>query len=323
MNKAIVFASALTAMVGAMPLPAAAQFPAKPITLIIGFAPGGPSDVMARILTKRMEEILKQSLVIENRAGAGGGIAAIAVARAAPDGYTILLATGSSLAINVSLYKNLGYDPEKDFEPISLIGVQTNVLYTHPSVPAKTLAEFVAYAKANPGKLSFGSGGVGTPAHLAGELLRIKANIEYTHVPFRGTGPTLQSVIGNHVPTAFNPPSPLLPHLQAGTIKAIAVTTLQRTPALPDLPTIAESGYPGFDAATWHALVAPAGTPKAVIAALHGAIDATLKDPAVRKALIDLGVDVIGSSPDQLRAYIKSEIPKWAEVVKASGAKVD
>src|SRR5260221_5637450 len=184
---------------------------------MIGFAPGGPSDVMARILTKKMEEILKQPLVIENRAGAGGSIAGAAVARAAPDGYTVLLATGSLLAINVSLYKNVGYDPEKDFEPIGLIGTQTNLLYLHPgSVPAKTLAEFVAFVKANPNKLTFGSGGIGTPAHLAGELLKVEAGIEMAHAPFRGTGQALQSVIGGPVPTAFNPPSPLLPHLGDG-----------------------------------------------------------------------------------------------------------
>ena len=301
----------------------AADYPTRPVTLVIGFAPGGPSDVMARLLTRKMEEILKQPLIIENRVGAGGGVAANAAARAAPDGHTLLLATGSSLAINVSLYKNLGYDPEKDFEPISLVGVQTNVLYANPSLPAKTLTDFVAYAKANPGKLSFGSGGVGTPAHLAGELLRIKAGIEYTHVPFRGTGPALQSVIGNHVPTAFNPPSPLVPHLQSGAIKAIAITTLKRTPALPDVPTIAESGYPGFDAATWHAIVAPAGLPADVRTKLHQAIHQTLNEPATRKAFADLGVDVVNGTPAELRAYIKSEIPKWAEVVKASGAKVD
>ncbi len=220
----------LAAVVAAMPVAGAVEFPTKPITLILGFAPGGPSDVMARILTKKMEAVLKQPVVIENRAGAGGGIAANAVARAAPDGYTILLATGSSLAINVSLYKNLGYDPEKDFEPISLIGTQTNLLYTHPgSVPATTLPEFVAYVKANPGKLTFGSGGIGTPAHLAGELLKVEAGIEMTHAPFRGTGQALQSVIGGHVPVAFNPPSPLLPHLESGALRAIAVTTLQRT----------------------------------------------------------------------------------------------
>jgi tripartite-type tricarboxylate transporter receptor subunit TctC len=304
--------------------PAAAQFPSKPITLIIGFAPGGPSDVMARILTKKMEEILKQPVVVENRAGAGGGIAATAVTKAAPDGYTILLATGSSLAINVSLYKNLGYDPEKDFDPICLIGTQTNLLYVHPgSVPAKTLKEFVDYVKANPGKLTFGSGGIGTPAHLAGELLKVEAKIEMTHAPFRGTGQALQSVIGGHVPVAFNPPSPLLPHLQSGSLRGIAVTTLVRTPALPDTPTIAESGYPGFDAATWHALVAPPGLPKDVAATLSRAIRETLNDAATKKALTDLGVDLVNSTPEHLRDYIKSEIPKWAKVVKASGAKVE
>lgn len=321
--KAATLVAGVLALVCSAPLGNASDYPNKPITLIIGFAPGGPSDVMARILTRKMEELLKQPVVIENRAGAGGGLAANAVARSPADGYTILLATGSSLAINVSLYKNLGYDPAKDFDPISLVGVQTNVLYTHPSVPAKTIKEFVDYAKANPGKLSFGSGGNGTPAHLAGELLKIKAGIQYTHIPFRGTGPALQAVIGGHVLTAFNPPSPLLPHLQAGSIKAIAITTLKRTAALPDVPTIAESGYPGFDAATWHAIVAPPNLPKDVVAALHKAVSQTLDDPGTRKALTELGVDVVNSKPEELRAYIKSEIPKWAGVVKASGATVD
>jgi tripartite-type tricarboxylate transporter receptor subunit TctC len=321
MKTAVLLASA--ALVCAAPLARAADYPSKPITLMIGFAPGGPSDVMARILTKKMEEILKQPLVIENRAGAGGSIAGAAVARAAPDGYTLLLATGSLLAINVSLYKNIGYDPEKDFEPISMIGTQTNVLYLHPSVPATLLGELIAYAKANPGKLSFGSGGNGTPAHLAGELLKLEAKIDITHVPFRGTGPALQAVIGGHVPMAFNPPSPLLPHIQSGTIRPLAITTLKRTAVLLDVPTIAESGFPGFEAMTWHALVAPAGTPKDVIATLHRATAATVNDPLVRKALTDLGVDVVGGTPEELRAYVKSEIPKWAEVVRASGAKVD
>ena len=243
MKKAIAFlASAALACSASVAL--AADYPTKPITLMIGFAPGGPSDVMARILTRKMEEILKQPFVIENRAGAAGGIAGAAVARAAPDGYTVLLGTGTILAINVSLYKNLGYDPEKDFEPISVIGTQTNVLYIHPSVPAKSLAELIAHAKANPGKLSFGSGGNGTPAHLAGELLKIEAKIDITHVPFRGTGPALQSVIGAHVPMAFNPPSPLIPHIQSGAIRPIAITTLKRTAVLPDIPTIAEFGFP-------------------------------------------------------------------------------
>jgi len=310
-----------TALIAAVPLQSATAYPTKPITMVLGFAPGGPSDVMARVLSKKMEEHLKQPIIIENRAGAGGTIAGGIVARAAPDGHTIMLASGSILAINVTLYPNVPYDSIKDYAPVSMLGVQTNVLYTHPSIPANNIKEFVAYAKANPGKLSFGSGGVGTPAHLAGELLRIKAGIQYTHVPFKGTGPTLHAVIGNHVPTAFNPPSPLIPHLEQKTIKAIAITTLERTPVLPQVPTIAET-YPGFDAATWHAVVAPAGTPREAIMALNRAIVAALDDPMVKKALTDGGVDVKSSTPEWLADYIKSEIPKWAEVIKASGAKV-
>jgi len=309
---------------GALPPAWAAAFPERPVKMLVGFAAGGITDITARQIAENMSRTLGQAVVVENRAGAGGGIAATAVSKASPDGYTILLATGSSLAINVSLYKSLGYDPEKDFEPICLIGFQTNLLYVHPgSVPAKTLREFIDHAKANPGKLTFGSGGIGTPAHLAGELLKIEAKIEMTHAPFRGTGQALQSVIGGHVPVAFNPPSPLLPHLQSGSLRGIAISTLQRTPALPDVPTIAESGFPGFDAATWHALVAPAGLPKDVTAMLSRAIRETLNDPQSKKALTDLGVDLVNSTPEHLRDYIKSEIPKWAKVVKASGAKVE
>jgi tripartite-type tricarboxylate transporter receptor subunit TctC len=190
--KAAMVVATCAALLCAAPMARAADYPAKPITLVIGFAPGGPSDVMARIITKKMEEILKQPLVIENRAGAGGGVAGAAVARAAPDGYTVLLATGSLLAINVSLYKNLGYDPEKDFEPITLVGTQTNVLYCHPTLPTQTLGELITYAKANPGRLSFGSGGNGTPAHLAGELLKIEAKIDSSPHPERARSARLR-----------------------------------------------------------------------------------------------------------------------------------
>ena len=311
------------ALVCASSLASAAGYPTRPITLMLGFAPGGPSDVMARLLTRRMEETLQQPFVIENRTGAGGSIAGAAVARSTPDGYTLMLATGGVLAINLSLYKNVGYDPEKDFEPITVVGTQTNLLYVHPSVEARSLAELIAYAKANPGKLSFGSGGNGTPAHLAGELLKVEAKIDMTHVPFRGTGPALQNVIAGHVPMAFNPPSGLMPHIQSGAIRPIAVTTLKRTSALPDVPTIAELGFPGFEATTWHALIAPAGTPKEVIATLHRAAVTAFADPELRKAMLELGVDLVGNTPEEFRAYLKAEIPKWAEIIKMSGAKIE
>jgi tripartite-type tricarboxylate transporter receptor subunit TctC len=305
-------------------VPAFAQtFPSKPVTLVLGFAPGGPSDVMARLFSRKMEEVLKQPVVIDNKPGAGGSISGSFVARAAPDGYTVLLGTGSLLAINVSLYKNLGYDPAKDFAPISKLGTQTNVLYTHPSVQAKTLAELVTLTRANPGKYNFASGGTGTPAHLAGELLKIRAKADITHVPYKGTGPSLQNVIAGHVQMAFNPPPPLMPHIKVGAIRPIAVTTLKRSSALPDVPTVDESGYPGFEATTWHGLVAPAGTPKEVIAVLHNAFTAALSDPDVRQKLTDLGVEVETTTPEEFGAYIRSEIPKWAEIVKASGAKVE
>ena len=301
----------------------AADFPARPITLVIGFAPGGPSDVVARLVSRKMEETLRQPIVIENRAGAGGGIAGSAVARAAPDGYILLLATSSLMAINPSLYRNIGYDPEKDFEPVTVIGTQTNVLYAHPSLPATTLGELIAHARANPGKLSFGSGGIGTPAHLAGEMLKLEAKLDMTHVPFRGTGPALQAVIAGHLPMAYNPSPPLVPHLQAGAIKALAVTTLRRTAVLPDVPTIAELGFPGFEATTWHGLVAPAGTPREVVVVLHRAAATALQHPDLRKALTDLGVDIVANTPEEFRAYIKAEIPKWAAIVKAAGVKAE
>ena len=298
----------------------AQQYPTRTITVIIPFAGGSASDVVSRIMLNKMSTNMGQPIVVENRPGAGGNSGTLQGARSTPDGYTWVGGGSGPVAANLSLYKSLGYDPEKDFEPIGLVGTQTNLLYVHPgSVPAKNLAEFVAFVKANPGKLTFGSGGVGTPAHLAGELLKVEAGLDMSHAPFRGTGQALQSVIGGHVPVAFNPPAPLLPHLQSGALRAIAVTTLTRTSALPDVPTIAESGYPGFDAATWHAIVAPPNMPRDVSATLHRALKETLNDPQSRKALTDLGVDVVNSSPAELSAYIKSEIPKWARVVKASG----
>ena len=323
MKRATVFAAGLGALLCVSTTAVAADYPTRPVTLVLGFAPGGPNDVIARLLSRKLEQSLKQPVVIENRPGAAGSIAGQLVARAAPDGYTVLLATGSILAINVSLYRNLGYDPEKDFEPIFLLGAQPNVLYVHPTVKAHAVADVIAMAKAQPGKLNFASGGNGTPAHLAGELIKIEAKIDITHVPYKGTGPALQDVLAGHVQMAFSTTAPLIGHIQSGTIRPLAVTTLKRTGILPELPTIAELGFPGFEATTWHGFVAPAGTPKDVIAVLHRAAADAVNDPEIRKALVNLGMDVVGGKPEEFRAYIKSEIPKWAAVVKASGAKVE
>jgi tripartite-type tricarboxylate transporter receptor subunit TctC len=270
-----------------------------------------------------MEQELKQPLVIENRSGAGGSLAAQLVARAVPDGYTIMLGTNAALTINPNVLKNVGYDAEKDFDYISMIGTQPDVLYVHPSVPAKTFGELIALAKAQPGKLNFGSGGLGTPAHLSGELLKTRAKVDIAHVPFRGTGPSVQAVVAGHIQMAFNPPAPLMPFIQANSIRPLAVTTPARSGALPDVPTIHESGYPGFDTKNWHGLVLPKGASPQVIDVLHRALHATLKDPAVKKQLNELGVDLTPGSPDEFRALVRAELPMFAEIIKTAGIKTD
>lgn len=323
MTRTTVFAAAIAALTLACPTAQAQTYPNKPITFIIGFAPGGPSDVMSRIIGKRMEQELKQPMIIENRSGAGGSLAAQLVARAAPDGYTVMLGTNAALTINPNILKNVGYDSLKEFDFVSMIGTQPDVLYVYPPVEAKTFAELIALAKANPGKLNFGSGGIGTPAHLSGELLKTRANVNIAHIPFRGTGPSVQAVIAGHIQMAFNPPAPLMPFIQAGSIRPLAVTSPTRSGALPDVPTIHESGYPGFDTKNWHGLVVPAGASKEVIDVLQRALHATLNDPAVKKQMADLGVDLTPGSSDDMRKLVQTEIPMFAEIIKTANIKVD
>jgi tripartite-type tricarboxylate transporter receptor subunit TctC len=303
--------------------PAAAQYPARPVSLIVAFTPGGPSDVLARILGKKLEQLLGQPFVIENRPGAGGNIAAELAARAAPDGYTLLMGNNSILATNASLYRKIGYDAEKDFAPISLIGSQANILVVNPALPVRSMAELIALAKAKPGKLDFASSGYGAAAHLSGELFKAQAQVDIVHVAYKGAAPALQDVIAGHVQLMFATAASVVGHVKDGLVRPLAVTTLTRTAVLPDIPTVAELGIPGFDATTWHGLVAPAGTPREVIERLHRATVTALNDPAVRKALGDLGVDLVGSSPHEFSAYIKAEIPKWRAVVQAAGARLD
>jgi tripartite-type tricarboxylate transporter receptor subunit TctC len=315
--------AALILLLAAMAIGSAAEYPSRPVTLVVAFTPGGASDVLARILGRKLEQILGQPFVIDNRPGAGGNVAAEAVAHAVPDGYTLLAGNNAILATNAALYKKINFDPEANFAPIGLVGSQANILVVNPALPAKSLAELIALAKANPGKLNFASSGHGLAAHLAGELFKAEAKIDIVHVPYKGAAPALQDVIAGHVQMMFATASSVVPHIQDGKVRPLAVATLKRTAVLPDIPTIAELGIKNFDATTWHGLVAPARTPKDIVATLNQALVATLDDPGVRKSLGDLGVDIIGGTPEDFAAYIKSEIPKWTAIIKASGAKLD
>ena len=301
----------------------AADYPSRPVMLVVAFTPGGPSDVLARIVGKKMEELLGQPFVIENKPGAGGNIAADFVAHAAHDGYTLLMGNNSILATNESLYKKLSYSPGKDFMPITLVGTQANILVVNPKVPVKSLTELIELCRAQPGKINFASSGYGAAAHLAGELFKAEARVNIVHVPYKGAAPALQDVIAGHDQMMFATAASVIGHINSGQVRALAVTTLKRTEILPDVPTMDEAGLKGFEASTWHGLVAPAGTPPEIIAKLHDAAVKALHDPGVRTSLRRLGVDIVGDTPDEFKAYIAKEVPKWAEVVKVSGAHVD
>jgi tripartite-type tricarboxylate transporter receptor subunit TctC len=301
----------------------AADYPNRPISLVVAFPPGGPSDVLARIVGKQLEKILGVPFVIENRPGGAGNIAADYVARATPDGYTLLMGNNSILATNGALFARLNYDAQKDFAPISMVGTQPNILVVNPSVPAHSVAELIALAKAQPGKLNYGNSGYGAAAHLSAELFKSEAHVEIVGVTYKGASPALQDLIAGHTQLMFATSASVIGHIKSGLVRPIAVTTLRRFSLMPDLPTVAESGLPGFDATTWHGLVAPTGTPKDAIETLHRATVAALNDPETGKRLADLGVEIVGSSPEEFAAYIKSEIPKWAAVVKISGAKLE
>jgi tripartite-type tricarboxylate transporter receptor subunit TctC len=295
----------------------------KPVSLLIAFPPGGPSDVLSRIVGKKLEQILGQPFIMDNRPGAGGNIAAEAAALAQADGHTLLMGNNSILATNAALYKKINFDAERDFAPISLVGSQANILVVNPNVPAKTMAELIALLRANPGKFNYASSGHGAAAHLAAELFRAEAKVDIVHVPYKGAAPALTDVIAGHVQLMFATAASVVPHIQSGKVRALAVTTPKRTAVFPELATVDELGLKGFDATTWHGLVAPAKTPKDVLVKLHKATVEALNDEQVRKSLVDLGVDVVGNSPEEFAAYIKAEIPKWTKIVQASGAKLD
>src|SRR6201991_3535039 len=272
----------------AVPTALAADYPVRPVTLAVAFTPGGPSDVLSRIVGKKLEQLLGQPFIIENRPGAGGNVAAEQVARAPADGHTLLMGNNSILATNAALYKKINFDPEADFAPISLVGSQANILVVNPNVPAKTMAELIALLRANPGKFNYASSGHGAAAHLAAELFKAEAKVDIVHVPYKGAAPALQDVIAGHVQMMFATAASVVPHIQSGQVRALAVTTLKRTAVFPELATVDELGLKGFDATTWHGLVTPSRTPKDVVATLHRATVAALADAAVRKSLGDL-----------------------------------
>jgi len=299
----------------------AADYPTRPVTLVVAFTPGGPSDVLARIVGKQLEKILHQPFVIENRPGGAGNIAAEAVARATPDGYTLLMGNNSILATNGALFSRLNYDAEKDFAPISMVGTQPNILVVHPSLPVHSVAELIALAKKQPGKLNYGNSGYGAAAHLSAELFKTEAHVEIVGINYKGAAPALQDLIAGHTQVMFATSASVISHIKSGLVRPLAVTTLKRFSLMPDLPTVAESGLPGFDATTWHGLVAPAGTPKDAIETLHRAMVEGLKDPETQKRLADLGVEIVSDSPAEFAAYIKSELAKWTQVIKRGGIK--
>jgi len=298
-------------------------YPVKPVRFIIGFAPGGASDTMVRLIGARLSENLGQPVVIDNRPGAGGNIAAEIVARNSPDGYTLLLGNNGILAVNVSLYPKIGFDPVKDFAPVVLIASQPNILVVHPSLPVQTLKDLVALAKSKPGQLNYASPGGGTTGHLAAELFKRMAGVDMVIVPFKGGGPAIVAVLSGECQFTFATSLSVQPHIKSGRVRALAVTTARRSASFPELPTVAEAGVPGFEATTWHGVVVPASTPQTVIARLNSEFNAILQTAEMRERLTTLGSEIIGGSPKQLGDYVRKEIPIWARVIKDSGARVD
>jgi tripartite-type tricarboxylate transporter receptor subunit TctC len=297
---------------------AAAQgaFPSRAITMVVGFAPGGGTDTAARIIAKAASESLGQAVVVENRAGAGGNIAHEQVAKAAPDGHTILLGSVGPLTVAPHMIANLPYDPLKDLAPVTMAVTFANVLVVHDGVPVRTLADYVKLANDKPGTLTYGSSGIGGAGHLSGELFRMLSKVDIVHVPYKGGGPAMQDLLGKQIVSIFATPISAGPHIKTGRIRAIAVTSAQRTSFMPEVPTVAESGYPGFEATNWYAYVLPAKTPNEVIERWNRELVKVLNDAAVREALLAQGMEPAPSTRESLAAYIKREYDTWARVVK-------
>lgn len=299
----------------------AQSFPARPLTLVVPFAPGGSTSVMARIIAETMGELLGQQVIVDNRPGAGGTLAAKAFTRAAPDGYTLLLGYSGTIAIGPSLYPNAGFDPRRDFAPIGLIGSAPAVLVAHPSLGVSSVAELITRAREKPGTISYGSAGVGTVTHIAGELFTSMAGVRITHVPYRGSGPVMNDLIGGHIPMSFTPIPAAHAQVEGGILKALGVTSARRSDLMPDVPTIAEAGLPGYEAVLHYGLLAPRATPHAILEQLNKALRDAIATPAVQKRLAFEGAQPLPSTPDEYAADIAADVTKWTKVLKDAGIK--
>lgn len=302
---------------------ALAEYPDKPVKIIVPYPPGGTTDILARVIAQRLGERLKQSFIVENRAGASGAIGAQAVAKSPADGYTLCMGTIGTHGINSALFKNLPYDAVKDFAPITIVGITPNVLTVHPSVPAKNLQDLLALARAKPGSLNFGSTSPSGSPRMAGELFKTMANIDIAHIPYKGAGPMLIDLVGGQIQMGFDNMPSSIGHIRSGKLRAIAVTTTKRWPGAPDVPTMAESGLPGYDVSAWFGLLAPAGTPKPVVDLLYKTIGDILKQPNTVKQLFELGAEPGGNTREAFARYIAGDVEKWTRVVAVTGVKVE
>ena len=300
----------------------AQNYPDRPVRMIVPFAPGGGTDIVSRLVAQRLADSIKQSVVVDNRAGGAGNIGAELVARANPDGYTLLVGSATILAVNPVIFK-VAYNPSRDFAPITLLGSQPHLMVVHPSLPANSVREFVTLAREKSLKLNYGSSGTGGPAHLGGELFKIVAGVDMLHIPYKGTGPAVIDLVGGQLQVGLLSLASSMPHVKSGRLKALAVTSPKRAIVAPELPTIAESGYPGFEVRSWYGLLAPAGTPKTIIDKLSSQIAAVLRQPEVIAKLASDGAEPGGDTPAEFAAYIKSEAERWGKVVKTAGIRAD
>lgn len=310
------------ALASGLPGMAAAAYPDKPIRYVIPFPPGGSTDTTGRILAEAMSKILGQPVVVENRGGAGGNIGAAHVAESPADGYTLLQGTIGTHGINPTLYENLSFDARRDFVPIARMTAGTNVLVVNPSVPAKTVQELIAYAKQHPGKLMMGSSGSGSSIHMSGELFQVLTGVRFTHVPYRGGGPAMNDLLAGHIQLMFDNLNVALPLIQTGKVRALGVSSQSRTSVLPDVPTLAEAGVPGYEVTSWSGVFAPAGTPRDVVEKLNATINQALNGKEVRDRFEQAGIEIDLMGVDEFKAFVDSEIDRWGEIVKKSGAKV-